>query len=165
MNGIDEIKTKCIDFDMPIEWAMEKKKEYLTDCLFDIKDILKKNTLRLTNPHLKPTERELIFTFIKDLKKKEKEASYRLNNLLTARSSSVKDEMIIRAKEYPIEELVEVKNNFALCPFHPDRNPSFYVKNGYGHCFSCGKTADSISVAMQINKISFKDAVNYLGAL
>ena len=74
----------------------------------------------------------------------------------------VTPEMIERAKEYPIENIVEVRRGMAPCLFHEDRNPSMYVKNNFAHCFSCGKTADVIEVYQKIHGATFHVAVRAL---
>lgn len=75
----------------------------------------------------------------------------------------VTDDMIIRAKEYPLERLVEVNNQgFACCIWHDDKNPSMYCKKNYAHCFSCGKTGDTIDVYMELYNCSFQEAVKAL---
>lgn len=69
---------------------------------------------------------------------------------------------IDRAKEYPFENLIEIKNKYALCPFHEDTHPSFYIKNNWGYCFSCGKAVDTIAFVMEIEGINFIQAVKRL---
>lgn len=56
------------------------------------------------------------------------------------------------------------KNYIANCPFHNDKTPSFTVspEKGLFHCFGCGKTGDVITFVMDIEKISFMDAVRKL---
>ncbi len=52
-----------------------------------------------------------------------------------------------------------------LCPFHPDRSPSFYVspeRETY-HCFGCGAGGNTISFVMAQEKLDFPEAVRYLG--
>lgn len=78
------------------------------------------------------------------------------------RRDSITPDMIERAKEYPIEGLVEAHRGMALCIFHDDRNPSMYVKNNFVHCFSCGKTADTIKVYQKLNGATFPEAVRAL---
>lgn len=48
-----------------------------------------------------------------------------------------------------------------LCPFHEDRNPSFYVSPGKQiyKCFSCGVSGDVFKFVMELDKIGFADTV------
>ena len=39
---------------------------------------------------------------------------------------------------------IPVKNGLALCPFHPDRNPSMKVYRDGFYCFSCGTGGDVV---------------------
>ncbi|ADQ45663.1 DnaB domain protein helicase domain protein [Caldicellulosiruptor kronotskyensis 2002] len=52
----------------------------------------------------------------------------------------------------------------ALCPFHPDKNPSFYIKPSeqFFHCFGCGVGGDVITFAMKYYNVDFKEAVKML---
>ena len=55
-------------------------------------------------------------------------------------------------------------NLFGLCPFHSEKTPSFSVapdKQIY-HCFGCGKGGSVISFIMEIENLSFPDAVAFL---
>ena len=55
-------------------------------------------------------------------------------------------------------------NLFGLCPFHSEKTPSFSVspdKQIY-HCFGCGKGGSVISFIMEIENLSFQDAVAFL---
>ncbi|MCX7757746.1 MAG: DNA primase [candidate division WOR-3 bacterium] len=58
------------------------------------------------------------------------------------------------------------KNYRALCPFHLEKTPSFYVspeKQIY-HCFGCGASGSVITFIMEYEKISFPDAVKKLAS-
>lgn len=77
-------------------------------------------------------------------------------------ADKITETMIERAREYPIEQIIEVNKNFALCPFHDDHSPSLYCKNNYAHCFSCGETADPIKLFMRIHNTNFKETINLL---
>lgn len=48
-----------------------------------------------------------------------------------------------------------------LCPFHGEKTPSFYVRNAVGryHCFGCGEGGDVYSFIMNIEHLSFVEAV------
>ena len=55
-------------------------------------------------------------------------------------------------------------NLFGLCPFHSEKTPSFSVspdKQIY-HCFGCGKGGSVINFIMDIENLSFPDAVEFL---
>lgn len=51
-----------------------------------------------------------------------------------------------------------------LCPFHDEKTPSFNVRPYVGrwHCFGCGEGGDVISFIMNIEHISFAEAVEFL---
>ena len=55
-------------------------------------------------------------------------------------------------------------NQFGLCPFHSEKTPSFSVnseKQIY-HCFGCGKGGGVINFIMEVENLSFPDAVQFL---
>lgn len=74
----------------------------------------------------------------------------------------ITDDMIQQAREFPIDQLIEVKNNWAICPFHNDKNPSAYCKNNYLYCFSCKEQADTIKLYQHLYNCDFKTAVKNL---
>jgi len=103
---------------------------------------------------------------------KHKREVYRLQHKLygigpkTEKSKNgVTDEMIARAKEYPMENLVEVSRGMALCLWHDDHNPSMLVKNNFAHCFSCHRTADVIDVYRILHGATFPEAVKALAGV
>jgi DNA primase len=54
----------------------------------------------------------------------------------------------------------------ALCPFHHEKTPSFYVvpHGAFYKCFGCGESGDVFTFLMKRGGISFQDAVRELGA-
>jgi DNA primase len=52
----------------------------------------------------------------------------------------------------------------ALCPFHSETNPSFYVHPGLKiyHCFGCGASGDVIKFLQEMEGISFQEALERL---
>lgn len=56
------------------------------------------------------------------------------------------------------------QNVFGLCPFHSEKTPSFAVNPSkqFYHCFGCGKGGDVISFIMEIENMSFPEAVEFL---
>lgn len=86
--------------------------------------------------------------------------------------SGVSDEEIQIAQEYPIEKIAEqyldlerVGNKYkALCPFHNEKTPSFYLftdSNRY-YCFGCNEGGNVINLTMALFGIDFINAVKML---
>jgi len=56
------------------------------------------------------------------------------------------------------------KDLWACCPFHDEKTPSFSVspqKNFY-KCFGCGKSGDAITFIMDMDGLSYTEALKYL---
>ena len=53
-----------------------------------------------------------------------------------------------------------------LCPFHDEKTPSFSVRPSVGswHCFGCQQGGDVISFVMQVDHLSFSEAVERLAS-
>lgn len=56
-------------------------------------------------------------------------------------------------------------NYKGLCPFHNEKTPSFVVSPAKGicHCFSCGKGGDAIHFLMEIEQLTYPEAIKWLG--
>ena len=72
---------------------------------------------------------------------------------------------IARALIFPFEDLLYFnKADFALCPFHEEKNPSLrlYRKTNTVYCFSCNWSGNTIQYLRKTMELSFKDAVRKL---
>lgn len=81
------------------------------------------------------------------------------------RKNEVTPEMIARAKEHPIENIIlDVVRGKAHCISgeHQDKNPSMQVKNNRVHCFSCDFKGDVIDVVKKLYGWSFHESVRHL---
>ncbi len=55
-------------------------------------------------------------------------------------------------------------NYWGLCPFHNDRSPSFSVSRAKGifKCFSCGKAGSALSFLIDLESMSYVEAIRWL---
>lgn len=67
-----------------------------------------------------------------------------------------------------VSDFVQLKrrgaNYIGLCPFHNERTPSFSVSRAKGlcKCFSCGKGGSPVGFLMELEQMSYVDALKYL---
>jgi DNA primase len=56
------------------------------------------------------------------------------------------------------------KSYIGLCPFHTEKTPSFSVNpaRGFYHCFGCGAGGNVFTFTMQMERISFPEAIRTL---
>jgi DNA primase len=75
------------------------------------------------------------------------------------------DDRVLRAKSYPLTNLIEFRQRKACCPWHSEKTPSlhYYPKTNTAYCFgACGKAYDSIDAYRLKNGVGFVDAVKAL---
>ena len=99
----------------------------------------------------------------------------RLNLILQGKISNSKilsEEKVEQARKSSIVEVARLslelrksgKNYLALCPFHQEKHPSFYIypdTNSF-YCFGCHQGGDVIKFVELAFNYSFKEAVEYL---
>ena len=67
-----------------------------------------------------------------------------------------------------VSEFVSLKkrgvNYIGLCPFHNDSHPSFSVSpvRGICHCFTCGKGGNAVNFLMELEQMTYPDALRWL---
>lgn len=84
-------------------------------------------------------------------------------DVLEGRAKGITDDMILRAREYPLDRLLEINpQGFALCINHTDKKPSMYCRKGFVHCFSCQYHGDPIDVYQKMHGCGFPEAVTFL---
>jgi DNA primase len=67
-----------------------------------------------------------------------------------------------------VGEFVSLKKRgasmIACCPFHNEKTPSFYISPAKGiyKCFGCGKAGDPIKFVMELEGLSYPDALRWM---
>ncbi|MCD6568551.1 hypothetical protein J7K70_00135 [bacterium] len=79
---------------------------------------------------------------------------------------------IEQAKQTPIVDIASSflqlkksgKNYKALCPFHKEKHPSFYLypETNSFYCFGCNQGGDVIKLVELAFNLEFKEAIEYL---
>lgn len=98
---------------------------------------------------------------------------YRISNMVMMMSRKVPEEIVKQiTANNDIVDIVSQhvklsrrgRNYFGLCPFHGEDTPSFSVspEKQIFHCFGCGKGGNVITFVMEIQSLSFLDALQYL---
>src|SRR3990167_10063826 len=136
------------------EWKSEMK-DFATECrerrTEELNSILNESKKKLAEilTHRGDTERKM--ALLENIK--------RMESIL---KNDITPEKIDRAKEYPLDQLVDMKNGMAKCINHDDRFPSMNCRKNFAYCHSCGFHADAIGVYMKLNGCGFIEAVNSL---
>jgi hypothetical protein len=78
--------------------------------------------------------------------------------------SSITDEQIILAREYPIERLIDFKNGKAIAWCHKDKRPSlsWNKRDNKAMCWPCNRQFNPIDVLVERDGYSFINAVKEL---
>lgn len=95
--------------------------------------------------------------------KMSRERERKLVNKLTKRETTA--DVIEKARQYPIDELINFKHGFARCLWHEEKTGSlhFIKERNTAHCHgACGRSYDSIDAARKLFSLHFRDAVKKL---
>jgi len=148
------------------EFSKESRLRYLKE----LKEILDKEIIDELDYQEKLQERDVPYWWrsfsidrLRRLIGKYQRVRKEIDILNNNQEGEITPEMIARAREYPISNLIEVNHNgFALCPFHEEKTPSLYTKNNFYYCFGCGASGDVIDLAMKLYHLTFPEAVKKL---
>ncbi len=95
---------------------------------------------------------------------KKKINGYKLSiDVLEGRRSSedvITDEMIERARDYSIQDLLERGvNGRSKCCFHQGEGWNMDIRKNFAYCYVCGESGDAIKVYMALNNVTFREAI------
>ena len=84
----------------------------------------------------------------------------------------ITQEQIALAKDTPIENFISQftilrkrgRTLTGLCPLHKEKTPSFtvYLNKNRWHCYGCNRGGDIINLVMELQGLTFLEAVRYL---
>jgi hypothetical protein len=119
---------------------------------------------RSTDPLIKALSESFIRDQEKVLRPLKREAIALLNHVNGKKAmqtpGGITPEMIDQARQYPITSIIEFpKGRYRCCPFHEDRNPSMALYENHVHCFVCNRSWDSIGAMMELDGVTFREAV------
>lgn len=78
------------------------------------------------------------------------------------------DDAVLRARSYPMTELISFTKRTVCCPWHNEKTPSlhYYPKTNTSFCFGgCSKSYDSIDAYRVVHGVGFVEAVKGLNKL
>ena len=119
---------------------------------------------RSRDPLIKALTESFIRDQEKELRPLKREATALLNHVNGKETAQVPGgitpDMIDQARQYPITNIIDFpKGRHRCCPFHEDSNPSMALYDNHVHCFVCNRSWDSISAVMELDGVSFREAV------
>jgi hypothetical protein len=119
---------------------------------------------RSRDPLVKALTESYIRDQEKELRPLKREATALLNHVngkeTVQAPGGITPEMIDQARQYPITSIIDFsKGRHRCCPFHEDSNPSMALYDNHVHCFVCNRSWDSISAVMELDVVSFREAV------
>lgn len=155
--GEDWIKDRRLDFLKPLFQKLNNRIKEIYDYYF--------NATERDVPHWVRSS-IIEANDISKLEKERKKISseiYFIENADKIKNQQITEHDIAIAKDFPFDRLIETnRNKMALCPFHNEKRPSFWIKSNFGFCFSCGKSCDTIQFIIETKDLSFVEAVKYL---
>lgn len=117
----------------------------------------------------------VVYNYFIKLLVKDKEIKSYFTNFVVLKIAMKKIDRETVQKILDTAEIVDVVSDFVhlkrrgagyigLCPFHNERTPSFSVSKSKGicKCFSCGKGGSPVNFLMELEQMSYYDALRYL---
>jgi len=190
-HSLQEERTRNVEIDgswyeipnyRPETLGLTKALELFEDSIPDIKEACQLNILHIMrdNPKIEPSgdetldwvreglREERIKSAVQHYQKTLKRIKSREDARRNPHRTSITDEMIEAAREYPISDMYdghlrggEDRRRFGICPFHAESTGSFCIHpDNRWSCFgACNEHGDSISYYQKINSVSFPEAV------
>ena len=151
-------KEKRIEY---FQGIVDRESEYLTKC--------RQKYLRLKNYWKKYPDwwKENIWKYLWQIPEHQKKLDKAQKDIyFTQNADKIKrqitPEMIVRAKEVKIKDLIGTDRDIINSPFREDKKPSFNIKGNFYFDHATGEYGDAISFIMKRDEIDFVSAVKFL---
>lgn len=151
--------------EIPKEYRSDRRKEYLSTLIAELSreiEITQKDYEESLKNDETYDNRAILACALERLEKVKARHEAELRALKGNREITHFENKLLLAKQKKFSEFLEIKKGKALCPFHPDHDPSFSVKGNRGHCFGCGWNGDVVDFTMKLKGFSFKETLEFL---
>lgn len=149
----------------------EHEADILSACQINLMQVIRENQpAKDLNPDEAWTREDIHAGVNRGIIEKKSAPMIKVMNSINRRNQPVRpgkitDAMIERAREYPVDELLEFnRGGMAICLWHDDTNASLWHSVGRNrvHCFVCEHDTDAIGIVMTQDRCSFPQAVKRL---
>ena len=155
------------DMGVPVRYAVMRRLAFLQPQIKHLEREIwgaRRRIERSRDPLVKALTESFIRDQEKELRPLKREATALLNYVngkeTVQAPGGITPEMIDQARQYPITSIIDFpKGRHRCCPFHEDSNPSMALYDNHVHCFVCNRSWDSISAVMELDVVSFSEAV------
>jgi len=155
------------DMGVPVRYAVMRRLAFLQPHIKHLEREIwgaRRRIERSRDPLVKALTESFIRDQEKELRPLKREAMALLNHVngkeTVQTPGGITPEMIDQARQYPITSIIDFpKGRHRCCPFHEDSNPSMALYDNHVHCFVCNRSWDSISAVMELDVVSFREAV------
>ena len=155
------------DMGVPVRYAVMRRLAFLQPQIKHLEREIwgaRRRIERSRDPLVKALTESFIRNQEKELRPLKREATALLNHVngkeTVQTPGGITPEMIDQARQYPITSIIDFpKGRHRCCPFHEDSNPSMALYDNHVHCFVCNRSWDSISAVMELDVVSFREAV------
>jgi len=151
-----------------VEWYTLKQieRDYIEHDLPKVRQGLKEFVAEFPEKERFEMRRRYILSQLQELKKTPNDPRLpkviREIKIFTGRLKGISPELVAKAREYKISDLIKTTRGMAICPFHQDKSPSLDVRKNFYHCYGCGAHGDVIDLAMKTKGLTFTQAITYL---
>jgi hypothetical protein len=151
------------EFDLTPQYAVNARRRYLTEQL-ELLDL----EISFYEDYRGNIDSEYFAVYnMSDLGEQRAKVKQELRSIknVTIHKPGITDEMIQRARDYPVDKLIDFSRGNVKAFCHDDNRPSMYhgSRTNTAQCPVCAKSFDSIAVLVERDGMTFKSAVHQLG--